>query len=492
MRPLEVIVLLAAAVLTVVVLAPRQYRHAYGGTWVWFVCIAAAFVTLAQLGLEGYRWQLIPAYVVEGCAIISLFITQTKQNQDRYRGVELFVGGLLALGIFMAYVTTTTFNIWQIAPPTGRYAVGTETFYIIDQNRPETYTPDQRDDKRELMLQVWYPAQRSSDNQPAAYISDVSKLTPPFAKQNQLPSWIFNYWGLVKSPAMNAPEPFPVETKMPLIVLTGERGFARWMYTGLCTELASHGMIVIGIDHPYSVGAVIMPDGRLITMKARLPDDQRGPLPPEEIEQKQLEHMQVRAQDISTVLDMVLGSEAFPEAISSKIDPNRIAVLGHGLGGGAAAQAALDDSRINAGIAFSADARGRPLTEGTRVPFFFANSPQRSAPNLTTEQQNLLLLPQQNRQTMAELAPVAYEAIIVNTSSGDFTDLAFNSDVLRWPSANPIDGTRLQFILSQYIRSFLNATLDGQSAPLLNGNSGSYPEVTLRQVEPKTLEETSP
>lgn len=59
---------------------------------------------------------------------------------------------------------------------TGSYAVGTTTRHIIDHNRKEPHNPSAQ---RELMIRLWYPAEKT-DRQPLAkYInkaSDSAKL----------------------------------------------------------------------------------------------------------------------------------------------------------------------------------------------------------------------------------------------------------------------------------------------------------------------------
>lgn len=50
------------------------------------------------------------------------------------------------------------FPVFNLPEPTGELKVGTQTFHFVDTNREEIFD-EARDGKRELMVQVWYPAQ---------------------------------------------------------------------------------------------------------------------------------------------------------------------------------------------------------------------------------------------------------------------------------------------------------------------------------------------
>ena len=47
----------------------------------------------------------------------------------------------------------------SIEPPKGKYGIGTQVYFWTDKNRGEVYTTDPTD-FRELMVQVWYPAEK--------------------------------------------------------------------------------------------------------------------------------------------------------------------------------------------------------------------------------------------------------------------------------------------------------------------------------------------
>ncbi|MBP6870301.1 hypothetical protein KBC04_05435 [Candidatus Babeliales bacterium] len=47
----------------------------------------------------------------------------------------------------------------QLPVPTGSFNVGTATYYLVDTLRKEMHSDNSEHPYRELMVQVWYPAQ---------------------------------------------------------------------------------------------------------------------------------------------------------------------------------------------------------------------------------------------------------------------------------------------------------------------------------------------
>lgn len=160
MRPIESLLLLANLLtfFLLVVPLPRAAR------WTRSSAIAALAIAAAQVVVEGPRWQMIPAYALSGVFFL-VSLLQGRRPADgangRRRGRRVAAGlgaGLGALGVATSIVLPIVIPVFRFPRPTGPYEIGTVTYHWVDAERPEVFTADP-DDRRELMVQVWYPAQ---------------------------------------------------------------------------------------------------------------------------------------------------------------------------------------------------------------------------------------------------------------------------------------------------------------------------------------------
>src|SRR5215213_11145711 len=66
---------------------------------------------------------------------------------------------------------------------------------------------------------------------------------------------------------VHAVEDAPVaadEPRYPLVLLSPGSGIMPAVYTALAEELASHGFIVVGVNHTYNASVTVFADGRVV------------------------------------------------------------------------------------------------------------------------------------------------------------------------------------------------------------------------------------
>jgi len=71
--------------------------------------------------------------------------------------------------------------------PTGPYGIGTVTYHWVDADRPEVFTADSAD-RRELMVQVWYPAEGDASAPHAPWIADAGIVASGLARLLHVPA----------------------------------------------------------------------------------------------------------------------------------------------------------------------------------------------------------------------------------------------------------------------------------------------------------------
>ena len=102
------------------------------------------------------------------------------------------------------------------------------------------------------------------------------------------------------------------------------------LYTGLTEDLASHGYVVVAIDHPHDAAIVQFPDGHVVIPSSQM-DITRA--------------LEVRVADTVFLLNE-LARLTRSGAFAGRLDLSRVGMFGHSLGGAAAASTMLVDRRI--------------------------------------------------------------------------------------------------------------------------------------------------
>jgi dienelactone hydrolase len=228
--------------------------------------------------------------------------------------------------------------------PTGPYPVGTVALHLRDRSRPDPVAGPGH--YRELMVSVWYPARDVARYPRASWLSDP--LLQALLELNELPT------GAVSAPITAGHEGAPVHRtgeRLPVVVFSHEAHDHRSDTTIIVQELASHGYVVVTVDHTYDAFTEF-PDGRRLIPRDDFPMGARD-----------------FALDIPFVLDTVerlaaghnpdVDGKALPAGLCGAPDPRRIGMFGTSKGGTATALATGMDRRIRAGL--SIDGPMEPL-----------------------------------------------------------------------------------------------------------------------------------
>jgi hypothetical protein len=167
---------------------------------------------------------------------------------------------------------------WATSPPilpkpTGPYSVAVSEWQI-KTNRDEVYTL-QPGDKRQLHIKIWYPtdnwqtlnkgnykptpqlANYTSTNMAEVHATRISQFGPiSFLKQPLMKSL-----AALKLDAYAGSSVSHHKDKYPILLFShGHRAHIDYSNTTL-QDLASHGYIVIGVNHSYEVPHSVLPDG---------------------------------------------------------------------------------------------------------------------------------------------------------------------------------------------------------------------------------------
>lgn len=500
MRPIEMLLSITNLLAFVVVATPLA-RTMF---WMRYCVPVAPLIAVAQVLVEGSRWQMVPAYVLTGLLVL-VWLQHTSGlhgSVGHLLSNRLAVGLAVGLGVLALVVSIAlplALPVFRFPPPSGPYAIGTLTYHWVDSSRPELFTTD-LNDHRELMAQVWYPAKNEPAAARAPYIQDADVVTPALARLIHLPEFLFTHFKYVTTNAVVAASIADDTSSYPvLIYLTGLDGF-RAVSTFQIEELVSHGYIVVGLDQPGAVAMVRLPDGRHIS---GLPKDEIQPLIDQSIEQQpKTPTLNGRAlsngiipyfaQDVSFTLDQLAElNRADPNQIlTGRLDLGQVGTFGISLGGMHAAAACLKDPRLKACLIMDVWMPADVVKAGLQQPSMFVT---RDADTMRLERQrsggwtekDIALTLSTMRMVYEELPGDGYYIEIPTLFHLNFTDLPYWSPVTsQLGLTGPIDGQRAHSIINAYSLAFFDRHLLGQSAALLDGPPEQYPEVIFETRQP--------
>ncbi|MFF1611969.1 alpha/beta hydrolase family protein [Amycolatopsis sp. NPDC058278] len=342
--------------------------------------------------------------------------------------------------------------------PTGRYAVGRDVLELVDHHRTDPWVPEAG--ARQLMVSMYYPA-RPGTGRPASYMTraEAQLLLERKAPDATAPPEVIS--GLpvhARADARPAPGPFP------LVVLSPGLTLPRATLTSLAEDLTSHGYVVALVDHTYESSGTTFPDGRTLTCAICDQPPEGGPAA----------IAASRARDISFVLDQVTGHHT-GWRYAKLIDPGRIGLAGHSIGGAASATAMVADPRIRAGVNMDGTfpAAVPPTGLGGRAFLLLGTRADHAPGRDHTWDRDWPNLDGWKRWLT-----------VAGAQHGSFTDTPILENLLGVPDSAELPAQRAAEITRTYVTAFFDLHLKCTPQPVLDGVSANNPEVAFEQPLP--------
>ncbi len=445
-----------------------------GNKYLLLLAMAIAIGTPSTIdSLRGnYCWQMIPVF---GSAASLLLIAILERLKLTIVPPWLFPAaiGLGVIGVLTSAILFYAYPIFTFPVPTGRYAVGTISIHTIDKSRIEMCDPTTNTANRELVVRVWYPA-----------IANNNPKTPYFEDARLVPSGLFSHLRLVKTHASQAAPIATTATPYPIIIYTPSWGGFKTDNTFQTQELASHGYIVIGLEHACSVPIAIYPSGRVIrsNLSADYTSSDAAMANFLNVAKSQLD---LRTQDVRFILDRLPEFNTNP-ILKGNLNLDRIGIFGHSFGGAVAAQACAIDARLKAGMNMDGLMFGSSAQQGADRPFLFMNSdyPRPTAAELRspngskrrgqlTDEWGF----QQRERWLARYG--GYNLTLLGAAHMSFADYPLRSRFAN--GGGKIPPTRAMEIINRYTLAFFDRYLKQIDSPLLAPKSTSpFPEVIFQ------------
>jgi predicted dienelactone hydrolase len=343
---------------------------------------------------------------------------------------------------------------------------------LVDRSRPDPWVP--AIPYRELMIQLWYPADATGGYPRAPYITAATAAA---------------YEQLMDLPALNLPVlatrlGAPVRQRpggWPVVLYSHGLGGERWETTCLAEDLASRGYVVVTIDHVHDADVVVLPGGTVAYCQVPAPTVD-APTP------TQTKEIVSRVADVSFVLDQLAllsqggnpdhEHQSLPHGLHSALDLRRTGMFGFSDGGSTTAHALHVEPRLTAGVNLDGTLWTPQAVAGSGRPLLLFGEQdldsfeeQTWAQFWTTQRGPKLWL---NLQGSRHLTFTDFAALVPQLAS-----------ILDKPPSwviqgiGTIDGPRAVAVERAYIGAWFDRYLRHHDSTLLDGPSPGYPEVVF-------------
>jgi hypothetical protein len=472
MRLFEIIIL-AITIISLILLLIKLKKP----TWVYLLPSLSLLAFAYHLFFEGVRWQMIPLYVL---ALDLIYLGFRKITHPEYR-IPKFITVFSVIILIIGAALPIALPVPVFPATTGPYAVGTTSFYWVDENRLEAYSADPDlvyadppSEPRRVMVQVWYPATAGQEGEPAPYLPDGVINAHALATSFGFPGFFLNHFqhattnSLLNAPIATCFDQWPV-----LVFSHGWNGM-RYQNTAQMEALASHGFVIFAPEHSYGAVVTVYPDGtRIYNKDGALPSG----VSDEEYDIAAYILGQSWVGDLVFTLDQIesLQSGEIISLFQGYLDTSRIGMLGHSTGGGAVLQTCWQDERCKAVVG----------EDPWLVPYdraMPASGLRQPSLNMFSEnwlkERNLTL----NNQLWDNQPSGAQRMTILGTQHYDFSDISLYSPLgATLGLKGPINAEREISLFNDFLIGFFDQHLVNPDSTLLDAAVEEYDEVEFEE-----------
>lgn len=384
----------------------------------------------------------------------------------------------------------------RLPVPSGRSGIGRRAYEWTDPSRPDRYSSAPNAHRR-LMVYLWYPASQKNDSTRGVYLPGAAQMDADadvqrFMRDDHGASWPLIVSGAIYSHATDNAPVTKQPARFPVILLSHGLGGSGFGYTALIEDLVSHGYVVAAIDHTYTAGAVVFPNGDIVLQH----HDQPPPgLSPEEQFKRMAasvtETISEGAADVRFVLDKLIALDHDAHSpLSGHLDLDEVAAMGHSAGAEFAARACQLDARFKACVDLDGGmvpvAALPDYSDGATMkqPLLFLEAVHAGSKMFGSPEQIQAYFKKKEEQFHTCCPPGSYA---VELHSPGIMHGSFSDDPLL-EAGNASDAGLARHnldLIETFVRAFLDQTLQRRSQTLLQaGNQNQVPEAAIRNIGP--------
>jgi dienelactone hydrolase len=281
-----------------------KQNHKKLKNWIRIVIfIAFVILTVSPVIVWSFRWIMLALLLFLLAVKGTVSLIRTKTNTKNYKTSKIVWKAIfIILAFVFAFTPAVVFPQHKSPKVTGEYDVSTASYTFIDKNRMEEFTD--KGENRFVNVEFWYPKK--------------------------------------------------ADGTYPLLVFSHGASGIKTSNASTYTELASHGYVVVSIDHPYHSFYTATDDGRRALINTDY-NNEVSNLNTDGFYTREEEYgliqkwMKLRTDDMNFVIDTILEkAKSGNDPIYQQINTEKIGVFGHSMGGAASVWLGRDRDDISA------------------------------------------------------------------------------------------------------------------------------------------------
>jgi len=337
----------------------------------------------------GFRWNMLFLILLIKAAMgLWYYVGRKNKKVKIFKKKHVIISGIgNVLLLTTAIVPAIIFPQFKPVEATGDYEVNTVSYTITDPDRVETFSDN--GENRKVTIQFWYPEN--------------------------------------------------VNEQLPLVVFShGAFGF-RGSNASTYDNLASNGYVVCSIDHAYHSFFTKQTDGTRVIANMEFINNamsaQNGAFDEQKTYEMSQEWLNLRLGDVNLVIEEIMANieEANADEVYQLINPDKIGLFGHSLGGATAAELGRERGDIDAVIVIDGTMFGEEIRfeNGKSV----LNSNPYPVPLLNIYNDQHYIEATQNAESYSNLVATANaidarQVVVMGSGHLNFTDLPMFSPFL--------------------------------------------------------------
>lgn len=192
-----------------------------------------------SLIVDGYRWQIIPVYLIAFVTSSILLLRNKEQAQNKSTAGLIVKSIVCLLGVGIVIAPLYAIPIITFKAPTGKYEVGTKSVMLSKEKNKKN--------EKDLMIQLYYP---SVDNKGkfTDYSFNIDALRHELARTQGMPDKITGHMNQMQTHSYLDGK-VASDEKFPLLIFSHGMTLYNRQNTFQLEELASHGYVIAAINY---------------------------------------------------------------------------------------------------------------------------------------------------------------------------------------------------------------------------------------------------